>query len=142
MQQTFNLLKRERYSPLQPLNMNNQLLKNVKAEIKEKIKLSESVSDLELEILYLIEECERLNNALSEISKILKTVNQARRLWKEHIGEKEQLMPANLERYIFSDFMPFILMFSAFLIAYWAFIPKDREQYCVPLSCIEDIVKF
>jgi hypothetical protein len=36
-------------------------------------------------------------------------------------------MPANLERYIFSDFMPFILMFSAFLIAYWAFIPKDRE---------------
>ena len=69
--------------------MNNQLLKNVEAEIKEKIKLSESVSDLELEILYLIEECERLNNALSEISKILKTVNQARRLWKEHIGEKE-----------------------------------------------------
>jgi len=69
--------------------MNNQLLKNVKAEIKEKIKLSKSVSDLELEILYLIEECERLNNALSEISKILKTVNQARRLWKEHIGEKE-----------------------------------------------------
>jgi len=69
--------------------MNNQLLKNVKAEIKEKIKLSESVSDLELEILYLIEECERLNNALSEISKILKTVNKARRLWKEHIGEKE-----------------------------------------------------
>lgn len=69
--------------------MNNQLLKNAKAEIKEKIKLSESVSDLELEILYLIEECERLNNALSEISKILKTVNQARRLWKEHIGEKE-----------------------------------------------------
>ncbi len=62
--------------------MNNQLLKNVKAEIKEKIKLSESVSDLELEILYLIEECERLNNALSEISKILKTV-------EEHIGEKE-----------------------------------------------------
>jgi hypothetical protein len=62
--------------------MNNQLLKNVKAEIKEKIKLSESVSDLELEILYLIEECERLNNALLEISKILKTV-------KEHIGEKE-----------------------------------------------------
>ena len=41
-------------------------------EIKDKIKLSESVSDLELEILYLIEECERLNNALSEISKILK----------------------------------------------------------------------
>ena len=75
-------MKRERYSPLQPLNMNNQLLKNVKAEIKEKIKLSESVSDLELEILYLIEECERLNNALSEISKILKTA-------KEHIGEKE-----------------------------------------------------
>ena len=63
-------------------NMNNQLLKNAKAEIKEKIKLSESVSDLELEILYLIEECERLNNALSEISKILKTV-------EEHIGEKE-----------------------------------------------------
>jgi len=62
--------------------MNNQLLKNAKAEIKEKIKLSESVSDLELEILYLIEECERLNNALSEISKILKTV-------EEHIGEKE-----------------------------------------------------
>jgi hypothetical protein len=62
--------------------MNNQLLKNVKAEIKEKIKLSKSVSDLELEILYLIEECERLNNALSEISKILKTA-------KEHIGEKE-----------------------------------------------------
>jgi len=62
--------------------MNNQLLKNVKAEIKEKIKLSESVSNLELEILYLIEECERLNNALSEISKILKTV-------EEHIGEKE-----------------------------------------------------
>ena len=69
--------------------MNNQLLKNAKTEIKEKIKLSKSVSDLELEILYLIEECERLNNALSEISKILKTVNQARRLWKEHIGEKE-----------------------------------------------------
>lgn len=62
--------------------MNNQLLKNVEAEIKEKIKLSESVSDLELEILYLIEECERLNNALSEISKILKTV-------EEYIGEKE-----------------------------------------------------
>ena len=62
--------------------MNNQLLKNVEAEIKEKIKLSESVSELELEILYLIEECERLNNALSEISKILKTV-------EEHIGEKE-----------------------------------------------------
>ena len=66
--------------------MNNQLLKNVKAEIKEKIKLSESVSDLELEILYLIEECERLNNALLEISyfqlQILKTV-------KEHIREKE-----------------------------------------------------
>jgi len=66
--------------------MNNQLLKNVKAEIKEKIKLRESVSDLELEILYLIEECERLNNALLEISyfqlQILKTV-------KEHIGEKE-----------------------------------------------------
>ena len=62
--------------------MNNQLLKNAKAEIKEKIKLSESVSELELEILYLIEECERLNNALSEISKILKTV-------EEHIGEKE-----------------------------------------------------
>lgn len=66
--------------------MNNQLLKNAKAEIKEKIKLRESVSDLELEILYLIEECERLNNALLEISyfqlQILKTV-------KEHIGEKE-----------------------------------------------------
>jgi hypothetical protein len=62
--------------------MNNQLLKNVEAEIKEKIKLSESVSELELEILYLIEECERLNNALSEISKILKTV-------EEHIGDKE-----------------------------------------------------
>ena len=62
--------------------MNNQLLKNVEAKIKEKIKLSESVSELELEILYLIEECERLNNALSEISKILKT-------FKEHIGEKE-----------------------------------------------------
>ena len=62
--------------------MNNQLLKNTKTEIKEKIKLSDSVSDLELEILYLIEECERLNNALSEISKILKTV-------EEHIGEKE-----------------------------------------------------
>ena len=63
-------------------NMNNQLLKNVEAEIKEKIKLSESVSKLELEILYLIKECERLNNALSEISRILKTV-------EEHIGEKE-----------------------------------------------------
>ena len=62
--------------------MNNQLLKNVEAEIKEKIELSESVSDLELEILYLIKECERLNKALSEISKILKNV-------KEHIGEKE-----------------------------------------------------
>ena len=62
--------------------MNNQLLKNVEAEIKEKIKLSESVSELELEILYLIEECERLNNALSEISKILKTV-------KEYVREKE-----------------------------------------------------
>ena len=62
--------------------MNNQLLKNVEAEIKEKIKLSESVSELELEILYLIKECERLNNALSEISRILKTV-------EEHIGEKE-----------------------------------------------------
>lgn len=62
--------------------MNNQLLKNAKAEIKEKIKLSESVSELELEILYLIEECERLNNALSEISRILKTV-------EEYIKEKE-----------------------------------------------------
>ena len=62
--------------------MNNQLLKNVEAEIKEKIKLSESVSDLELEILYLIEECERLNNALSEISKILKTT-------KEYVREKD-----------------------------------------------------
>ena len=134
MQQTFNLLKRERYSPLQPLNMNNQLLKNVKAEIKEKIKLSESVSDLELEILYLIEECERLNNALSEISKILKTV-------KEHIGEKEQLMPVPLDRYIFSDLAPFVLICLAFLIAYWAFIPKDREQYYVLLSRIKDLIK-
>ena len=62
--------------------MNNQLLKNVEAEIKEKIKLSESVSELELEILYLIEECERLNNALSEISKILKTT-------KEYVREKD-----------------------------------------------------
>lgn len=54
--------------------MSKLLLKNVEAEIREKIELSENVSDLELEILYLIEECERLNKAVSEISEALETL--------------------------------------------------------------------
>jgi len=34
----------------------------------------------------------------------------------------------NIERFFFYEFVPFVLMFFAVLIAFWPFLPKDDSK--------------